>query len=185
VSLTTSNILNNGDEGVHFSGKAGVVPQHAIIGNVVSENNCEGIYIANLSGTLTPSRVFGVRVLGNSLVGNGIGGGPQPCSAGAPGILLNDSNVNRVRYNSLTHDNFSLIASSENIIGNQVINVGRVKFEGNSDDNELTRVCVQGDFTSPADSFVIADSSGNSCSACTAIRPDTFHILTSGTASGK
>lgn len=184
VSVLNSFILNNGDEGVHVGGKSGVVPEHEVTGNTVSENNCEGIYIADLSGTLTPSRIFGVRVLSNSVFGNGIGGGPQSCAAGNPGILLNNSNVNKVRYNSLTHDNFGVSASSNNTIGNQVINFGRVKFEASSNSNELTRVCVLGDYTSPAEAFVFVNSSSNTCAACTAIRPDDYHIVTSGTSSG-
>lgn len=179
VSIVLNDIRNNGDEGIHMSGDTGAshIPQHEIIGNVLSDNFCEAIYILNINGTQSGGTTYGVRVLQNNLFGNGNGSG---CAS----IFVDESSVNRFRYNSLTHDNMGFRLSSNNWLGNQVINFGRIKFEQDSDNNEMTRVCVQGNGTMPDTSFVFDDSKGNTCAACVALGAQTYDISATNVVGG-
>jgi len=72
VVVRESLIRSNGDEGIHVAGRAGVVAQHDIFGNVVTDNNCEGIYLFNLDGT-SSSGTYGARIAFNTIFGNGKG----------------------------------------------------------------------------------------------------------------
>jgi hypothetical protein len=176
VTVITSQARGNGDEGIHVSGDAAATgaPGHRIFNNLVTGNACEGIYVLNING-VSGSR--GVYVQNNILYGNGAN-----CPGGAAaGIFIDTSSRNRVRFNNLTHDDLQLRLSSDNSLTDNVINFGRVKLEQDSDGNELQRVCVQGNLTDPADSFVLDDSHDNDCTDCVSIKPDSNDVaMTNG-----
>lgn len=182
VSVIGMLVFANGDEGIHVSGRAGVVPSHRLVGNVVVGQNCEGIYILNVDGV---SGTNGITVTNNNIWGNGSGGGPDNCAAGAAGLYIDGSDRNAFRYNALTHDNVQLVGGSSNnkFLRNNV-NFGSFRLSAGSNSNQFSRDCALGDADQPTDGFEFNNSDNNSCDKCAIINPADDHIVAQNDSDG-
>jgi hypothetical protein len=183
TNVTVLGILAfaNGDEGIHVSGRSGVVANHRIIGNTVVGQNCEGIYILDIDGVSGSNGVF---VSNNNIWGNGLGGGPDNCNPNAAGLYIHNSDRNSFRYNSVTHDNIQLVGSSNNKFLRNAVNFGTIKLGTGSNSNNFSRDCTLGNSTDPTDGFVFDASTGNTCATCAIVQPQTHQIVASNGSTG-
>lgn len=155
-ALIQNNIIfSNSDEGVHISGPL-VGDGHHIIGNTITGNSAEGLYLLSSHANL---------VAGN-IVQN----------QGAAGIYMKSSNSNVIQANTLTNNSLQLVAGSQlnELTGNSIIG-DRLKFD-NASNNQVSAQSVQVRGGRPSTAYDFNNASGNSIIDSEAIRPVDYHI---------
>lgn len=153
--IQNNTIFSNSDEGMHISGPL-VGDGHRIVGNSISGNSAEGLYLLYSNANI---------VTGNVVQ-----------NQGAAGLYIKASNANVIQENTLTNNSLQLVAGSQlnELTGNTIIG-DRIKFD-NASNNQVTAQSVQVRGGRPSAAYDFNNASGNNIIDSEAIRPVDYHI---------
>jgi parallel beta-helix repeat protein len=151
-----NTIHNNSDEGIHVSGPTDRDAGHHIVGNLVTNNALEGIYLFNSNANIIES---------NTMRGQG-----------TAGIYLASSDRNTITGNTLTNDAIQFAAGSQfNTLTDNTITGQRIKFDASSN-NTVYAMTVQGQAGTPSNAYDFNASSNNQIFDSAARNPGDFHV---------
>lgn len=154
-----NTFYNNSDEGLHISGLTGGVASettHQIIGNTVSSNSAEGIYLLSSNGNI---------ITGNTVQ-----------NQGAAGMYVKNSNSNTIQGNTLTNNPIQLVTNSQfNTLTSNTIIADRLKLDSSSN-NQVNNQSIQARSGRPSTAYDLNNSSDNIIIDSSASRPGDYHI---------
>ena len=156
IRITSNQVLDNGDEGIHLSGPDDRDAGHQIVDNTVDGNALEGIHVLRSNGNL---------IAGNTVRYHG-----------AAGIYVKESDRNTLDANTLINDPIQLVyGSSLNVLTDNTIVGQQIRFKEASD-NQVYGLTVRAEGGRPSVAYEFMSASRNRIADSEAIEAASYDI---------